>query len=191
MTKDSGLRRLRWLLVLPGIALSTLLFLFAYWISCTSIFPSTLLLSFLYEDTHGKVGASELVGTYTGLWGEGTDTLTLYADGHFAQRAIPAEGKAEDLEGTWDYSPSDGVLELKGRLDLSDSPPELQRDEAILGPMLEVPKNRMDIEIGDEGTYQAENSVRTSPLWLRFTGSIFNAIDYMLGKPNTPPLAFW
>ena len=94
-----------------------------------------------------------------GLLGDGTDRLTLCGDGHFAQRAIPAEGKAEDLEGTWDYSPSDGVLELKGRLDLSDSPPELQKDDAILGPMLEVPKNRTDIEIGDEGTYQAEDSV--------------------------------
>ena len=68
MSRDSRLRGLRWLLVLPGIALSTLLFLLVYRISCTSIFPTTFLLSFLYEDTHGKVGASALVGTYTGFW---------------------------------------------------------------------------------------------------------------------------
>lgn len=149
-------RRFRcwWLILLvPCVAYLHILLL---WLTFTNIFPTTILLTFAYEDAHGSVRTEDLIGSYVARWPDSgsTDTLQLLADGRLLQRVVFDDGRVEDHQGTWDYDQATGDLVLTGRLDLYDKDETTVNGPEDLGNAvwLIVPKNRIEIGIGDAGT---------------------------------------
>jgi hypothetical protein len=178
------------LLVVPCLVYFHILLL---WLTFTNFFPTTLLLSYAYEENNGSVRAEDLAGDYVATWPDSrsTDTLQLLADGRMLQHVDFGDGRTEDHQGTWEYNQATGSLALTGRLDLYDKDHIEVNGPEDHHPYLIVPKNRVEFEIAIEGVYQGRASVKSSPPMLHFTGRVFNVLCTLLGQDDSLPLMGW
>ena len=186
-------RRFRCWWLLLAVPCLVYLHILLLWLTFTNIFPTTLLLSYAYEENNGSFWAEDLVGDYVAMWPDSrsTDTLQFLADGRMLQHVVFRDGRTEDREGTWEYDQATGSLALTGRLDLYDKDNIGVNRPEDHHPWLIVPKNRIEFEIAIEGVYQGTASVESSPRLLRFTGRVFNVLCTLLGQEDSLPLMLW